>query len=82
MIKRAPHDLPPEVARAFVKDMQAFFAEGRCVGLGCLKNFSASVLLTIPPFPASLHKQQAPARKRPYVVLLDRDYAHRSARER
>jgi lipase chaperone LimK len=27
MIKRAPLDLPPEVARAFVKDMQAFFAE-------------------------------------------------------
>jgi FixJ family two-component response regulator len=38
--------------------------------------------LMIPPFPASLHKQQAPARKRRYVVLLDRDCAHRSARER
>jgi hypothetical protein len=25
---RKPRDLPPAVARAFVKDMRAFFAEG------------------------------------------------------
>lgn len=27
MIKRAPLELPPEIARAFVEDMRAFFAE-------------------------------------------------------
>ena len=27
MVIRKPLDLPPEVARAFVKDMKAFFAE-------------------------------------------------------
>lgn len=31
MIKRTPLDLPPAVARAFVKDMKAYFAEQNAI---------------------------------------------------